>query len=557
MAIQKAILFAGVGLTASIWTLTAAANNPLITHMYTADPAVHVWPNSDRLWLYATHDEPDAKDHATVDYHVFSTDDLITWVDHGRVLHLNQVSWASANMWAVDAVLWKGTYYLVYCAKQKGSGVYRTGLATSSRPEGPFTDIGYVKGVDWGQDPAVFVENGKAYLYWGSGAKAYVGVLADDLKSLVPGTTRTLTAELTNVYEGPWLHKYSDAYYLTYPGLVDAKWPELMFYATSKSPLGPFTYQGQYMGKFDGMAGTNHGSFVEYKGQWLAFYHTAWMSGGNGYRRNIHAEFASYGEKGELLPITPTQDGVWLEGQSAQPSRSILQLEAENGAAAGGELIGVKPGTTRAGYSGAGYVTAVRAGEDRVSFHAHVNRKLVWTVKLRYASSGGAVVALYQQGQFYGLDTLPASSGFSDVELGTLALEAGANTLTLRLRSGQVDWDRLVLEPSTKQPDSALSEPSWPVAGTGGSTSSGGTAGGTSGGTGGSTSPTVSNGAGRSGNEAGGPAAGTDAGVGGQRRNESSSGCSIAEAAGGAARAVPWIGSALLALALRKRRKRA
>ncbi|MCM1143035.1 MAG: glycosyl hydrolase family 43, partial [Muribaculum sp.] len=67
--------------------------NPFITHMYTADPSGHVWDDG-RLYIYASHDvDPprgcDLMDH----YHVFSTDNLVDWKDHGEILNSSQVEW--------------------------------------------------------------------------------------------------------------------------------------------------------------------------------------------------------------------------------------------------------------------------------------------------------------------------------------------------------------------------------------------------------------------------------------------------------------------------------
>jgi hypothetical protein len=218
------------------------AGNPLISTVYSADPSAHVWPGDDRLWLYCSHDQPGTNTHDTmISYHVFSSSDLVNWTDYGVVLHLKDVHWAISHMWAIDCVLWKGTYYLVFCAKEKGTGIFRTGLATSPRPQGPFTDIGYIQGMEWGQDPALFVDDdGVPYLYWGAGGVCHGARLSDDLRSVVPGTIVDLTKQLTYVYEGPWVHKYRGKYYLSYPGLPGGNWPENMYYAIADKPLGPY-----------------------------------------------------------------------------------------------------------------------------------------------------------------------------------------------------------------------------------------------------------------------------------------------------------------------------
>lgn len=51
-------------------------------------------------------------------------------------------------MWAPDGVKWKGKYYLVFCACD-ATGEFKTGLAVSDVPQGPFVDIGYIEGAMW------------------------------------------------------------------------------------------------------------------------------------------------------------------------------------------------------------------------------------------------------------------------------------------------------------------------------------------------------------------------------------------------------------------------
>ena len=67
--------------------------NPFITHMYTADPSAHVW-NDGRLYVYASHDIAPPRGCDLMDrYHVFSTDDMVHWTDHGEILNSSQVPW--------------------------------------------------------------------------------------------------------------------------------------------------------------------------------------------------------------------------------------------------------------------------------------------------------------------------------------------------------------------------------------------------------------------------------------------------------------------------------
>jgi len=108
------------------------AQNPFITEIYTADPSARVF--NGKLYVYSSHD---------ADYHMFSTDDLVNWTNHGVVLSHNTVPWVKDNsygMWAPDCIDKNGVYYFYFPAIPKdGSRFRRIGVATSNSPTGPFT----------------------------------------------------------------------------------------------------------------------------------------------------------------------------------------------------------------------------------------------------------------------------------------------------------------------------------------------------------------------------------------------------------------------------------
>lgn len=68
--------------------------NPIITSIYTADPAPMV--SGDTLYLYTTHDEDQLiNDFYTMnDWRCYSTKDMVNWEDHGAVFSLDDISWA-------------------------------------------------------------------------------------------------------------------------------------------------------------------------------------------------------------------------------------------------------------------------------------------------------------------------------------------------------------------------------------------------------------------------------------------------------------------------------
>ena len=97
-----------------------AQGNPFVRHIYTADPSAHVWEDG-RLYVYPSHDIDPPRGCDLMDkYHVFSTDDMVTWVDHGQILEAADVSWSQPLadggkfMWAPDCAYKNGKYYFYF-----------------------------------------------------------------------------------------------------------------------------------------------------------------------------------------------------------------------------------------------------------------------------------------------------------------------------------------------------------------------------------------------------------------------------------------------------------
>ena len=112
-----------------------AISQPLVKHIYTADPSAHVFDG--KIYIYPSHDldAGDAFDDlgshfAMEDYHVLSMDNPGGQAtEHGLALHVKDVPWASQQMWAPDATEKNGTYYLFFPAKDH-EGIFRIGVAT-------------------------------------------------------------------------------------------------------------------------------------------------------------------------------------------------------------------------------------------------------------------------------------------------------------------------------------------------------------------------------------------------------------------------------------------
>ena len=85
-------LLAGLGFVVGI-----QAQNPIITGQFTADPTARVFEG--KLYLYPSHDIPSPIERlkewfCMADYHVFSSENLVDWTDHGMILSQENVPWA-------------------------------------------------------------------------------------------------------------------------------------------------------------------------------------------------------------------------------------------------------------------------------------------------------------------------------------------------------------------------------------------------------------------------------------------------------------------------------
>ena len=266
--------------------IDSMAPNPFVRHIFTADPSARVWDDG-RLYVYASHDMDPPRGCDLMDrYHVFSTDDMVHWKDHGEILNASQVSWGREEggfMWAPDCAYKDGTYYF-YFPHPSGTdwnSTWKIGIATSKEPAANFTVQGYIEGMDPLIDPHVFVDDdGQAYIYNGGGGICKGGKLKDNMMEL-DGEMQVMEG-LVDFHEATWVHKYNGKYYLSYSDNHEDGWNDgiegdnCMRYAVSDSPLGPWEYKGIYMEGSDCF--TNQGSIVEYKGQWFAFYHTMELS---------------------------------------------------------------------------------------------------------------------------------------------------------------------------------------------------------------------------------------------------------------------------------------
>jgi hypothetical protein len=322
-----------------------AISQPLVEHIYTADPSAHVFDG--KIYIYPSHDIEagiafnDNGDHfAMEDYHVLSLDAPGgKATDHGVALHVKDVPWATRQMWAPDAARKNGTYYLYFPAR-RADGIFQIGVATSSSPTGPFkAEPMAIKG-SYSIDPAVFEDaDGQYYMYfggiWGGQLQHYrgnthnakgaepadnepalgpiVARMSDDMKEFaeVPREIKILDEagkpllagdHDRRFFEASWVHKYNGKYYFSY-STGDT---HLLCYAIGDNPYGPFTYAGPILTPVIGW--TTHHSICEFQGKWYLFYHDSVLSKGETHLRSVKMAEIQYDANGKIVTLSPYKD---------------------------------------------------------------------------------------------------------------------------------------------------------------------------------------------------------------------------------------------------------
>ena len=407
------------------------AQNPIVTHCYTADPAPIVFEGNDSLYVYCDEDMnvPGVNDFYYMErWRVYSTVDMVNWTDHGNAMPRTAFQWGrEGTCWASQCVK-KGDYYYWYmCLSKPNDWRHYIGFGRSKKPSGPFTDFLRRPLFDTGEggdiDPTVFIDDdGQIYLYWGNNKLRYAKLLSLPIAiNTKIGNNGIVNVPLTKeafggvkvndkltgkdcYEEGPWLDKRGDNYYLMYAaGGV----PEHISYSMSKSPEGPWEYKGVVMKQQDTNSFTNHSGMVHYKGKDYFFYHTGWAKGGGGYNRSMAVEEMHFNADGTIQPITATRKGV----KALCTMNPYLQQQAETlNAGLGIRVVGNE--------SDGVYVTNINAGDSMRVANLDFGSEGAKSITLRVASTDGKGTLVIRQDHARGkiLAKIPvAMTGGDDV----------------------------------------------------------------------------------------------------------------------------------------------
>lgn len=297
------------------------ATNPLIMDQFTADPTARVFEG--KVYVYPSHDIPASPGRGRTnwfvmeDYHVFSSENLTDWTDHGVILNQTNVPWlkrTSFDMWAPDCVFKNGKYYFYFPVGG------RIGVAVADKPYGPFKpEEKPIAGAN-GIDPGLLIDkDGSAYMFWARG-RISVAKLKDNMVELDSPPQVITNLPPRGLIEGPFPFERNGIYYLTYPHVQNKI--ERLEYAMSTNPMGPYKQAGVILDEADSGCWTVHQSIVEYKGQWYLFYHDKDLSPNFDKNRSIRAEYLSFNDDGTIKKAVRTLRGVGIVD-----ARSKIQID--------------------------------------------------------------------------------------------------------------------------------------------------------------------------------------------------------------------------------------
>jgi hypothetical protein len=392
-------------------------DNPLFIDQFSADPTARNFDG--KIYLVNSHDilPPNGGRGGffMADYHVHSSDDLMDWKDHGVIVDQKDVPWANQNygMWAPDLVFKNGKYYFYFPTNSKDTGaagggrgrsqgVQRVGVAIADKPEGPYKiEPNYIANIPPAIDPSVLQDpkDGSAYLIYAMN-DFFIAKLKDNMLEMAeePQLMKNFPNSRTEgLIEGPFAFERKGKYYMAYPHAMGT---ERLEYAIADNPKGPYTVAGVIMDQLPmpqvvtqdmkdrnvrlASCWTNQCSLVEYKGQWILFYHDKDLSPEDGNRRCVRADYLTFNEDGTINKVVPTLRGVGI----CDAKRQIQIDRYSEVSKTGTEVSFIDSAKRGLGWKIALTETGAFAKYDRVDF----GKAGFKSVRIRAnSSSGGAV----------------------------------------------------------------------------------------------------------------------------------------------------------------------
>jgi beta-xylosidase len=293
--------------------------NPFIPGYY-ADPSILV--DNNKFYVYATIDP-------------WGGDSLALWVsDDFKHWHNKPLNWPTKALCTSptsnDSKVWApsvkksadGKFHMFVSV---GSEIY---AGISNHPEGPWKNVkadgspfvSTQKAINVHTiDAEVFMDdNGKSYLYWGSGlhwvnGHCFVGELNKKLDGFI-STPKDITPP--NYFEAPYMLKRNGTYYLMYSQGKCTDSTYKVRYSTANNPYGPWK-EGKNSPVLStdlskNIIGPGHHTILQWKEKYYIIYHRIIETKLPGLHRELCIDEMSFDAAGNINVIHPTNDGVQI-----------------------------------------------------------------------------------------------------------------------------------------------------------------------------------------------------------------------------------------------------
>lgn len=430
----------------------AIAQNPIVRNQFSADPTARVFKG--KIYVFPSHDIPMPPNKnlrkgwfCMEDYHVFSSENLTNWTDHGVIVSQNRVAWVDSTlygMWAPDCIERGGKYYFYFPAPTNVVGPnekkgYRIGAAVADKPEGPYVPL--PKPIVPGCDPGLFIDkDGQAYMYYVGKNSIQVAKLKKNMVELDSEPVKIENLPAEGWIEGPFLFERKGKYYLTFPH--EGNKTERLEYAIADNPMGPFKMGGIIMDESPMKCWTNHQSVVQYKNQWYLFYQQNAYSPKNDKTRSICIDSLFFNADGTIAKVTPT-----LRGVGASDAKQEIQIDRYSSISDNGISVAFLDTTD----TFKGWKAVFNQKDSWLRYNTvDFGKKQLKTVQLRALSETGGTMEIRldkADGPIVADVKIPKGSEWSLIECPIAKFIPGIHHLVILLKDRgtvAVDWVRFV-----------------------------------------------------------------------------------------------------------------
>lgn len=305
------------------------SGNPIFEGWY-ADPEAVVLDN--QYWVYPTYSDAFEKQ---LFFDAFSSQDLVNWTKHERILDTTKISWLRQALWAPSMIKKEDKYYLFFGAndiQRLGRSSYDPnndinhfggiGIAVADAPGGPFKDhLGKPLIADFYNDAQpidqfVFKDvDGSFHIFYGGWGHCNIGKLNDDFTGIVPREDGSLFKEITpeGYVEGPFVFLRKGIYYFMWS---EGNWTDNTYkavYAMGKNIDGPYTRMGTILETDPNIAtGAGHHSVINIPetDEYMVVYHRRPIPNEGRDHRVTCMDKMEFNEDGSIKPIKMTFKGV-------------------------------------------------------------------------------------------------------------------------------------------------------------------------------------------------------------------------------------------------------